>query len=1063
MFSNIVRSFSSLLLLTASVIAADARPGDLDSTFDYDGKVVTPVGDYQGSSEVGLFLQSDGKIVVMRGDEEHGTGFLVVRYNSDGSLDTGFGNSGTVLTDPGGPVGDEYAIARSAVEQPGGKLLVAGISGQGFTLIRYNDDGTLDTTYSGDGIAAVATWGPGSFERAFIVEQPDGKILGAGGTQIGRFLTDGSLDPTFGTGGLRSISGCEVLSMVRQPSDGYLLVAGYGSGAGASVLQRFDTSGNLDPAFGVGGKVAGTGRRVGLSLEPDGQILVSHYPPVAPINSVAVTRYNPDGALDTTFDVDGTVQVPLPGAPGWALELGTTHVQADGKILVTGYRYHNDIVLGYVSEFVLVRLRPDGAVDTTFGTNGIVVTPNLAGTGATALVEQQDAKLVVAGTGENPNGVYNFGLARYLNQVCGNAIVEVPELCDDGNVVPGDGCEAGCKLTPEVQGGVLLPNEPISTDVESDGATLTDPIETTIVTPSGGAVSINETGDAPGGTSGYQMVGTVVQISAPLATAAEPLDFRFTIDASLVPAGTTALTLAVFRNGVLVPDCAAGSGGGASPDPCVAERLALPDGDIQVRVFTSAASAWTLGTPAACGDGIVGDAEQCDDGGTSPNDGCDSGCQVENGWDCQSICTPICGDGLVRGSEQCDDRNQISGDCCSSACQVETPGSACPDDGSACTTDTCSAAGTCLHTAGNAGTTCRPAAGDCDQAETCSGTATTCPTDAKVAGGTACADDGNTCTDDVCDGSANACTHPANSLPCDDGLFCNGADNCAASACTQHAGDPCNGGAVCDDLCNEDGDDCAQPAGTGCTADGNPCTNDVCDGAGACGVANAAGCDDGLFCTVSDTCSGGACVGMPRNCDDGDLCTADSCDEAADACLHEATMIDPASCYLAERAKLQIADSSDDDKDKLSWQWSVGEAFAQDVLGDPLTATRYALCVYDSSASVPTLAASVDVPASGVFWQSQAPKGLDYKDKDGGSDGVTKLQVRTGDAGKTKVKLVARGTALPLPAPVGSAFFQQDPLVAAQLVNDLGYCWTSEFPAASTLSNEAGRFKAQVK
>jgi hypothetical protein len=162
-----------------------------------------------------------------------------------------------------------------------------------------------------------------------------------------------------------------------------------------------------------------------------------------------------------------------------------------------------------------------------------------------------------------------------------------------------------------------------------------------------------------------------------------------------------------------------------------------------------------------------------------------------------------------------------------------------------------------------AGTECRPAAGECDVAESCDGAAVACPANARQPAGTSCTDDGNVCTDDACDG-AGTCAHAHNTAPCDDGLFCNGVDVCAAGSCT-HPGDPCpgaDGDADCAETCDEGLDACVAPDPDG------------------------AGCDDGLFCTVSDACQAGVCEGGPRDCsaEDGQ-CRTGTCDEDTDACI----------------------------------------------------------------------------------------------------------------------------------------------------------------------------------
>jgi len=139
----------------------------------------------------------------------------------------------------------------------------------------------------------------------------------------------------------------------------------------------------------------------------------------------------------------------------------------------------------------------------------------------------------------------------------------------------------------------------------------------------------------------------------------------------------------------------------------------------------------------------------------------------------------------------------------------------------------------------------------------------------------------------VCDG-AGSCTHPNSTVgtTCTDGLFCDGTDTCdGAGGCTNHAGDPCAGGPECAQTCNEAAQNCFDPVTTSCTGDGTVCTDDHCDGAGACiHTANTASCDDGLFCNGTDTCAGGACHHSGDPCTGGGEC-ANLCNEAADNCF----------------------------------------------------------------------------------------------------------------------------------------------------------------------------------
>jgi hypothetical protein len=152
--------------------------------------------------------------------------------------------------------------------------------------------------------------------------------------------------------------------------------------------------------------------------------------------------------------------------------------------------------------------------------------------------------------------------------------------------------------------------------------------------------------------------------------------------------------------------------------------------------------------------------------------------------------------------------------------------------------------------------------------------------------GTHCEDDNNDCTDDKCDGSGN-CSHIPNEDACDDGLFCNGTDTCKDGACSNHEGDPCEGGPECASTCDEDADSCFLAYGQPCTADANQCTDDLCDGSGACihpPYTEATMCDDGLFCTLTDICVLGKCEHIGNPCASGQAC-ANTCNEDADNCF----------------------------------------------------------------------------------------------------------------------------------------------------------------------------------
>jgi hypothetical protein len=135
----------------------------------------------------------------------------------------------------------------------------------------------------------------------------------------------------------------------------------------------------------------------------------------------------------------------------------------------------------------------------------------------------------------------------------------------------------------------------LSTDSEGDGATASDPVETTVQHPDGGDIAIHE-----GSAGGITFLGQRVRITVtPSASAANPLRLTFLIDSSVIPAGESAATIKVHKNGVEVPACTGLPQ--ALPDPCVSARQALADGDASITVLTSSASDWDFapGNPTA--------------------------------------------------------------------------------------------------------------------------------------------------------------------------------------------------------------------------------------------------------------------------------------------------------------------------------------------------------------------------------------------------------------------------------------------------------------------------------
>ncbi len=307
--------------------------GVLDPTFGSGGVVNTAVnaGPYLAVATATYPNEgttNDGKIVAATtGFSANGTPYMeIIRYNLNGSLDTTFSGTGEVMNFKG--------YARCVVIQPDGKVVVAGWEPHGnFTALRYNANGSVDTSFGSKGEAVIKFGRYGSYAYN-VALQADGKIVLAGeaydGTNwdvgLARLNTNGSLDTSFGSGG-----------EVRTPLPYSLNGPDYRWNVTNLAIDP-----NTSPSDPNSGKLI-----VGVETQqqPD-----------------PVLRYNTNGTLDTTFGGTGYVSLPNQYRPAVV-------VQSDDRIVVAA---RNSTTLGGV---FLARLNPDGSLDGSFGSGGIVVTP----------------------------------------------------------------------------------------------------------------------------------------------------------------------------------------------------------------------------------------------------------------------------------------------------------------------------------------------------------------------------------------------------------------------------------------------------------------------------------------------------------------------------------------------------------------------------------------------------------------------------------------------------------------------------------------------------------------
>jgi uncharacterized delta-60 repeat protein len=406
---------------------ATAQNGSLDLTFDTDGKVTTAIGT-DGDVAYSIAIQTDGKIVVA-GEKQNGNNadFALVRYHSNGSLDSSFSSDGKVTTDFGGFSDNGISVAM----QMDGKIVVAGRSSNGnnydFAVARYNTDGSLDTNFDNDGKVTTAVGSSDDYGSAVAI-QADGKIVVAGyavGTlnydfAAVRYNTNGSLDNSFNTDGkvTTDIAGAinYSSSIVIQPDNKILLAGSTYGGIGVDfAVIRYDSTGSLDNTFDADGivttDIGNSGDDVfALAIQNDWKIVAVGVSNSGNTDDFAVVRYNSNGSLDNTFDTDGKVTTNIGNL---SEDRGlSVAIQSDGKILVAGDTETNN------PDFAVVSYNTNGSLNTGFDTDGKVTTAIASSDDdrAFAIAIQNDGKIVVAGgsiTGSN----YDFSVVRYNNTI----------------------------------------------------------------------------------------------------------------------------------------------------------------------------------------------------------------------------------------------------------------------------------------------------------------------------------------------------------------------------------------------------------------------------------------------------------------------------------------------------------------------------------------------------------------------------------------------------------------------------------------------------------------------
>jgi uncharacterized delta-60 repeat protein len=399
---------TALFLFLLLGFTSKAQDGSLDSSFSNDGLVLFPLGTFDDESRA-IALQADGKIVVAgHSYQQDNYDMAVVRFLEDGSIDSTFNSVGFSLIG----IGTNQDRARTIAIQNDGKIVIAGFStdlnGDQMVVARLLSNGALDTSFDGDGLVVI----PGGYNEYVqsIAIQTDGKIVVAGASsasgtndvKMARLNENGSLDASFDT-------------------DGMLVT---------SVSPNYD-----DYAYSV-------------KLQADGKIVVGGFSVEVNNSNIMLLRYNTNGSLDASFDGDGIVTA---GVFGTFDEYGTSlAIQSDGKIILTGN------VENSFYDFLTLRVNPDGNLDLSFGSSGIVYTDWGTGTDYGTPVDvaiQADGKVLVGGYHSVGSSIY-FALVRYDSEGAIDSTFDGDGMVSTSFGVTGDA--VGYALAIQPDGKILL-------------------------------------------------------------------------------------------------------------------------------------------------------------------------------------------------------------------------------------------------------------------------------------------------------------------------------------------------------------------------------------------------------------------------------------------------------------------------------------------------------------------------------------------------------------------------------------------------------------------------------
>jgi uncharacterized delta-60 repeat protein len=446
---------------------------------------------------IAVAVQSDGKIV-SAGTNQYGL-LVLSRYNARGQPDTGFGGTGTVTSTVPIGSGNALAIQPDGKIVVGGRWYTGSVFE--FILARFNTDGTLDASFGTNGEVVTQFNNSGAFnDLTSLLIESDGKILAGGDIgkyvapgsanpqfSIVRYNANGTLDTTFGSGGVASTLigsiGGEPYAMAFQ-GNGILLVGQSDQGVSTAkfALARFTGNGFLDTSFGSGGVVQtsispGYAAAKGVVIQPNGEIVVAGYVGKSatfptPYN-VALARYTSPGTLDTTFGNSGIVVSDFGGQNDQAFAVAEN---ADGSFDVAGRG-------GPLSAALLARYSGGGTLEYSTSANG-------SNTEANGVVALGDGRVFVASQGTSAFD-YSGHVDSFVNSTTNATATANVGVADVGTGLPPSAFSDLYTLNKNQAITIPASSGVLANDLASSGGTLT----ASLVSPSAhGTVTLNGDG-----------------------------------------------------------------------------------------------------------------------------------------------------------------------------------------------------------------------------------------------------------------------------------------------------------------------------------------------------------------------------------------------------------------------------------------------------------------------------------------------------------------------------------------------------------------------------------------